>query len=45
MGERDQVVAGVDVGTGSVRAGVFTLAGTMLGTATSDIREGNPRAD
>jgi FGGY-family pentulose kinase len=45
MAELDQVVVGVDVGTGSVRAGVFTLDGTMLSTATSSIREGNPRAD
>jgi FGGY-family pentulose kinase len=41
----DQVVVGVDVGTGSVRAGVFTLAGTMLGTASSPISEFHPRAD
>jgi FGGY-family pentulose kinase len=45
MGARDSVVMGVDVGTGSVRAGVFTLDGRMLGTATSAIREGNPKAD
>ncbi|MBT4139636.1 MAG: ribulokinase, partial [Candidatus Latescibacteria bacterium] len=41
----DQVVIGVDVGTGSVRAGVFTLDGVMLGTASSPILEFHPKAD
>ncbi len=41
----DQAVIGVDVGTGSVRAGVFDLDGTMLGTASSPILEFNPKPD
>ena len=41
----DQVAIGVDVGTGSVRAGVFTLAGKMLGTASSAIKENHPKED
>jgi FGGY-family pentulose kinase len=41
----DQVVIGVDVGTGSVRAGVFTLQGEMLGSASSPILEFHPKAD
>lgn len=41
----DQVVIGVDVGTGSVRAGVFTLEGVMLGTVSSPILEFHPKAD
>ena len=41
----NEVVIGVDVGTGSVRAGVFTLDGVMLGTASSSILEFHPKAD
>jgi FGGY-family pentulose kinase len=41
----DQVTIGVDVGTGSVRAGVFTLSGKMLGTATEPIKENHPKED
>jgi len=41
----DRVVIGVDVGTGSVRAGVFTLGGEMLGSASSPILEFHPKAD
>lgn len=42
---RDRVVIGVDVGTGSVRAGVFALDGTMLAAASSPILEFHPEPD
>ena len=45
MAQADRVVIGVDVGTGSVRAGVFSLDGRMLGTASASIREFLPRPD
>lgn len=38
-------VIGVDVGTGSARAGVFALDGTRLGQASQPIRTWRPRAD
>ena len=41
----NQVTIGVDVGTGSVRAGVFTLSGKMLGTASASIKENHPKED
>src|SRR3989304_5585046 len=38
-------VIGVDAGTGSVRAGVFDLQGTLLGSAESAIQVFRPRPD
>ena len=34
---------GVDVGTGSVRAGVFSSEGKLLGVATEEIKTFNPQ--
>jgi FGGY-family pentulose kinase len=41
----NQAVIGVDVGTGSARAGVFSLEGTMLGHASHKLQTWQPRAD
>jgi FGGY-family pentulose kinase len=41
----NQAVIGVDVGTGSARAGVFSLDGTMLGHASHKLQTWRPRAD
>ncbi|MBW4034273.1 MAG: FGGY-family carbohydrate kinase [Proteobacteria bacterium] len=38
-------VIGIDVGTGSARAGVFSLGGVMRGSAVRPIRAWRPRAD
>ena len=40
-----RIVLGVDVGTGSARAGAFTLQGRMLGQAVQPIRMWKPQAD
>ena len=37
------VVIGIDVGSGSARAGVFTLEGAMLGSASQAIRSWRPQ--
>ncbi len=37
------VVIGIDVGSGSARAGVFTLQGAMLGSASQAIRSWRPQ--
>ena len=42
---RDGVYLGIDVGTGSVRAGVFDAAGRMLAAAAHDIHLWRPQAD
>ncbi|GAB4338692.1 MAG: FGGY-family carbohydrate kinase [Candidatus Abyssubacteria bacterium] len=42
---RENLVVGVDVGTASVRAGLFTLRGKMLGSAECPIRIYRPMPD
>lgn len=41
----EQYVVGVDVGTGSARAGVFTLTGERLGMATQAIKMWRPKPE
>ena len=43
MKSKQEVVIGVDVGTGSVRAGVFSLRGKMLGMGESPIEIFRPK--
>src|SRR5690349_20362031 len=40
-----EATIGVDVGTGSARAGIFTLDGAMLGSASHVIRAWHPQPD
>src|SRR5687768_8388879 len=42
---REQFVVGVDVGTGSARAGIFDVRGAMLASATEPIRTWRPRPE
>ena len=42
---RESLVVGIDIGTGSARAGVFTLDGRMLGSHTVPIKMGKPKPD
>ena len=45
MARNDGLVLGVDVGTGSVRAGLFSLKGKMLGTGECPIEIYRPKPD
>src|SRR5438132_14189485 len=38
-------VIGIDVGTGSARAGIFSIAGNMLAAATEPIHMWRPKPD
>ena len=43
--DRNRVYLGIDVGTGSARAGVFDSSGRMLAAATCNIQISRPQAD
>jgi FGGY-family pentulose kinase len=45
MAQKDELVLGVDVGTGSVRAGVFNLRGKLLGVGECPIEIYRPKPD
>jgi FGGY-family pentulose kinase len=45
MAQKNDLVLGVDVGTGSVRAGLFNLKGKMLGAGECPIEIYRPRPD
>ena len=45
IGSHSEFVLGVDVGTGSVRAGVFTLTGKMIAFSKHDITMWKPEPD
>jgi len=42
---REKLVVGIDIGTGSARAGAFTLDGRMLGSHSVPIKMGKPKPE
>ena len=45
MSPTDKFIIGVDVGTGSARAGVFSVDGKLLGSAAHAIAMNKPKPD
>lgn len=45
MSPKDKFIIGVDVGTGSARAGVFSVDGKLLGSAAHAIAMNKPKPD